>query len=149
MNSNSIIFSCILVILLLTTGCDRSFTAEEIEQMISSSPELTRLDRLCQGLPKPPEFGFKYKGVFGASHVSRVEHNYKTSAPLKFEDVKNFYFEWANKEGWVLDSGNDEPGAPGNRGGHLVFANGNTKIAITHGLFSEGANYAISCSQYY
>jgi hypothetical protein len=94
----------ILILLgLLSFACHQK-TPEEVEDIISKSSSLQRVNELCSQLPKPDNFRFVRKGLAGNSITAAVAFYYMTYEDP--EKTRAFYKNWAKENGWQLTEGN-------------------------------------------
>lgn len=80
---------------------------EEVEQTISKSETLTKIDRVCKSLSKPDDFVELKKQLFGNSIRSAITYQYKTSR--SFDDIiRHFKMKCAESQCVVISESNDE-----------------------------------------
>lgn len=119
-------------------------TQQEIEQMISKSPNLRELDRFCLDLPKPNNFNYKRKRFGGNSLTSSIGYFYESG--LRFSEVKDFYISYFEKEGWKQEELWEEERSALPK--LLDYRKGKYHVSIERGNFSD-ADYSFSCGKDY
>lgn len=87
-----------LVLLIVVVGCEPE-SMVEIEKRIAASDRLTRLNAVCESLPKPPTLELRYKRISGNSEVSLLIFYYSKSIP--FDEAKRVYMTWLDQNGWA------------------------------------------------
>ncbi len=103
--------------------------------MIKNSDRLVRVDKLCNDLQKPESFQFVGKDIKGNSFTVSIIYKYKSQE--NFKDVRKFYLDWFNKNGWQQD---DDV--------VFKFSKGNQVLAIEKVNFIN-ADYSIYCAELY
>jgi len=91
---------CLLtsILLLATINCQPE-SAEEIENKIARSEQLTKLNELCGSLPKLPSMKLKFKKISGNSDISSLYFYYERDIPWK--DLMLQYDKWLSDNDWV------------------------------------------------
>jgi hypothetical protein len=77
-----------LAVLLLENGCG-SRSREEVDQIISNSEVLSRIDKVCQTLSRPTDFKEVKKGIYGNASHSSITYQYKMSGT--FDSAVNHF----------------------------------------------------------
>ena len=85
-------------IALMLSACEPE-SQQETENRIAKWPPLTRLNALCEGLPKVPTVELKYKRIGGNSEGSSITFFYSKKVPFKEAEEK--YKDWLEENGWV------------------------------------------------
>ncbi len=89
--------------------------------MIKQSSEPEDFDKVCSQTSTPSDF--KYIGKTAGNNKKFVQYNYKTS--LNYEEVKQFYTNLLNQNGWELVDERD------NWGNNFTHRKENQLISIT------------------
>src|SRR5690606_31971504 len=76
-----------------------SESQQETESRIAKWPRLTRLNALCESLPKVPTVELKYKRIGGNSDMTLITFFY--SKKISLDEAKNIYNAWFEENGWV------------------------------------------------
>lgn len=86
-------------------GCGE-MSPEEVEQVISKSEKLSKIDRVCKSLAKPGDFVELKKQIFGNAGRSAITYQYRTSRT--FDQVaEHFKNECEKTNCSVLRENND------------------------------------------
>ena len=123
-------FLLIIFLAFSAVTCFRDKTPEEIEDAISRSDSLKRVNKLCAEMPKPDDFKFIRKGLAGNTNTASVVLYY-----LSFEEPKKnkeFYRKWAKENGWQSDN--------------LRYYKGNQTVFLEFQPMKDW-NLAISCQE--
>ena len=100
--------AALVISLLILQGLMCEFfrqTPESVEQAITTSETLSRVNKLCEELPKPEGFKFVSKSLGGNSEISALSFNYQTER--KYEEIKAFYLSLLPSKGWIIDDSRD------------------------------------------
>jgi hypothetical protein len=140
--TNKVVLSfTVLGLALLTFSCNDT-TADEADRIIAKSEKMTMLDNLCGKIGRPNGFVFVTKKVSGNSRVAIISYRFQTAED--FDSVRQFFFEWFDKDGWAYTGRRDEQLL--NEDGYFQFKKGHVSVSVEHVTFPF-ANYSISCSQ--
>jgi hypothetical protein len=78
MNVKSFYFCIVGLTIFIVVGCQPRSRAE-VDQIIAHSEKLSKIDWVCQSVPKPADFIELRKGLGGNAAHSSIEYQYKTS----------------------------------------------------------------------
>jgi hypothetical protein len=120
-------------------------TQEEIEDSIRTSKSLASVNKLCENLPKLPDFQFVKKTSGGNSIVSSIGFIFNKKSPN--EKIINFYDKWSKDEGWIFkDKLSKKKDDKWFKDSLLVMTKGNQEIIMD---FSGGyyGNLKIICQE--
>jgi hypothetical protein len=120
------------IMIFLSLSCAEK-TPEEIEDAIRSSKSLANANKLCENLPKPPDFKFVKKTTGGNSIVASIGFIFNKQSSN--EKIVDFYDKWSKDEGWIFK-----------KDSLLVMSKSNQEIIIE---FSGGryGNLAVICQE--
>ena len=95
----------VFILIGFTTISCRTKTDQEVNEIISKSRVLERVDRFCTDLPKPVDFIYDNKQISGNSNTRALVFNYLSDK--KPTDIKSFFIDWANENGWTVVQDNE------------------------------------------
>jgi len=121
-----IFFLCIFFLV----NCGEQSPAE-VESRIANSEVLTRVDKLCNDLPKPKDFQFVRKSISGNSFTSSISYSYKSSTP--YREAREFHNKYLFANGWII-------------GDSAYYEKGNKQISLSTVDF-PGAKYSLYCAE--
>lgn len=133
----AILIITILELFILTSACFQRQL--NVEERISHSGGLSRVNKLCLELPKPDAFILVEKNVRGNSRTYDVGYLFKSDA--NFDEIKEFYKVRLMSSGWSYAEDRSYPDqlyVGYRRGNHLIFI---SKIG------SANVNYVIQCQE--
>lgn len=121
------------IMIFLSLSCAER-TQDEIEDAIRISKSLASANKLCENLPKPPDFKFVKKTLGGNSIVASIGFIFNRNAPT--EKILNFYEKWSKDEGWIFKTDTDS----------WVMSKGNQSITLYSNIAYDG-NFKIICQE--
>lgn len=150
---SKISFTKILIVLLLLCicfGCNprelpfvrdivtksEDSTTEQTEKAIAKSPELQKLNSICNSFPRPEDFKFTWKGGLDDEVLALSIHYY---SDINYEEAKSFFINSLVESGGKLI--NEDDSYPKS----IEFKKANYKIIVQHGGMGSRSNYAIDC----
>ena len=133
MRVNRINFSILMAgLLLVVTACGGPESEDEIQQRISRSEALARVDSLCFDLPKPANFKFVYRNLTGNGHTTSISYQFSSSLPIS--EVDRFYSNVLPTLGWHFSKESRR------------YEKGNQQLSITKVDFPK-ADYSVYCGE--
>ena len=94
----TLIFIIVVFSILIGLACFRDRTPEDLEDTISKSDVLKRVNKLCMEMPKPDDFRFVEKHFGGNAILATLTFTYFSDK--KEDEIELFYKKWAEKNGW-------------------------------------------------
>ncbi len=95
-----------VLLILMASFLGPQRTQKEIEEIISKSPNLKRVDEFCTNLPKPAESKILFKNLSGNSFTTAISYRYRI--PKKSKEVYEFYDKLFSEKGWKYTDGRYE-----------------------------------------
>jgi len=125
------IFSYLFLASTFFVACNDQSRAE-VEGRINRSEVLTRLNGICENIPKPGGFKLIDKQIRGNARKSVVAFDYKLDGSS--DEANRFFEKWFSENGWTRDSSLGER------------FNKSTDTVTLENNVTGSADFAISCS---